>query len=291
MMKGGMDGWGKDCWGNGCGGAGPYGGGPGDPCSGGMVATGVDPFAGGLCGGGKGPDAWGGGNCSDPWGGGKGGAFDWGCSMGKGGGGKDAWGMPPSWASMGCKGGFDGGWGACGKKGGKGCLPKPQPKPLAAPPVATSPKVFVGALPLHGAEESIRQYFEQFGEIQELKMLYHENGVSKGFCFVTYTDVACAQKVFDNYAANAIDGKWVDCRPAQSGESKGGGGFGKGGDGFFNYGAPPAGGAAAGGKPGDWTCPACGDLVFARRSACNMCGFDRTQAGGMVGFGSNGKGW
>lgn len=190
-----------------------------------MAAPGPD-----LWGGGKGPDAWGGGQCSDGWGGGKGaggccggkgGACDWGWGMGKGGGGKD-WGMPPS-------------WGACGKgmKGGKGgCKAPKQPQaPLSAPPVATSAKVFVGALPSQVTEESVRQYFQEFGEIRELKMMCHENGVSKGFCFVTYTDMAFAQKVLDNYGTNSIDGKWVDCRPAQSGDSGGGGGGGGGGTG------------------------------------------------------------
>merc|ERR1712013_911467 len=26
------------------------------------------------------------------------------------------------------------------------------------------------------------------------------------------------------------------------------------------------------GKPGDWICPSCGDLVFAKKSVCSMCG-------------------
>lgn len=30
--------------------------------------------------------------------------------------------------------------------------------------------------------------------------------------------------------------------------------------------------APQGGKPGDWICPNCGDLVFASRNACKMCG-------------------
>merc|ERR1712039_213033 len=26
------------------------------------------------------------------------------------------------------------------------------------------------------------------------------------------------------------------------------------------------------GKPGDWICPSCGDLVFASKNTCKMCG-------------------
>merc|ERR1712194_233094 len=32
-------------------------------------------------------------------------------------------------------------------------------------------------------------------------------------------------------------------------------------------------------KPGDWSCPTCGDLVFASKSACKMCGTTKQQAG------------
>jgi len=38
-------------------------------------------------------------------------------------------------------------------------------------------------------------------------------------------------------------------------------------------------------RPGDWTCPACGDLVFASRSACKMCGTIKPAERGMGGMG------
>merc|ERR1712216_177769 len=31
------------------------------------------------------------------------------------------------------------------------------------------------------------------------------------------------------------------------------------------------GGATDGGRPGDWKCPQCGDLQFAKNSTCRMC--------------------
>merc|ERR1712151_548654 len=67
-------------------------------------------------------------------------------------------------------------------------------------------------------------------------------------------------------------------------------GKGKGGKPDINHilsqlpgkgGKPPT---PPGGKPGDWSCPNCGDLVFASKHACKMCG---TPKPSMCG----GKGW
>merc|ERR1719401_1973555 len=82
-------------------------------------------------------------------------------------------------------------------------------------------------------------------------MMYTDAGESRGYCFVTFQSLEDAQKVYDNYDSNEIDGKWVDCKPSQV--------------------------SSTSAKPGDWYCPMCGDLVFAWRESCNMCGF----SGGM----------
>jgi len=150
------------------------------------------------------------------------------------------WGMMMPWGmSPGGKGGKDGGKGG-GKGGGR------------APPGGK--KVFVGGLPKVPSEDSIREYFSTFGEIEELKLMYNDSGESKGYCFITFDSPAAARQVFDNYDQNMVDGKWVDCKPADGSKE-------------------------SAQKPGDWYCPMCGDLVFARRNSCNMCGF----GGGMPG--------
>lgn len=41
-------------------------------------------------------------------------------------------------------------------------------------------------------------------------------------------------------------------------------------------------GAAMGGRPGDWTCPKCFDLQFARNSKCRKCDSDRPAGGGII---------
>lgn len=45
-------------------------------------------------------------------------------------------------------------------------------------------------------------------------------------------------------------------------------------------------------KPGDWICPGCGDLVFARKSSCSMCGTSQSadDMGGLGGMGGCGGG-
>merc|ERR1739845_274504 len=111
-------------------------------------------------------------------------------------------------------------------------------------PGKVSNTVFVGALPKDPNEASIRAYFEQFGEIAEIKMMEYDSGTSKGFCFITFAAQESAEAVFANYENNIVEDKWVDCKPADGG--------------------------TVGPKPGDWTCPMCGDLVFAKRNACNM---------------------
>ena len=95
--------------------------------------------------------------------------------------------------------------------------------------------------------QDILHYFSQFGPVTDVKMMHNADGTSKGDCFVTFESAESAQAVYANYDHNMIDGKWVDCKPSDGGGTK------------------P--------KPGDWWCPMCGDLVFASRSVCNMCGY------------------
>merc|ERR1712107_816813 len=58
------------------------------------------------------------------------------------------------------------------------------------------------------------------------------------------------------------------CR--KCGEPRPGGGGGKDFGGFGGFGGKGGGGKMS--KPGDWNCPACGDLQFARNSECRKCG-------------------
>jgi uncharacterized OB-fold protein len=114
-------------------------------------------------------------------------------------------------------------------------------------------KMFVGGLPKVCTEDMIRESLELFGPILEARIMFNEVGESKGYAFVTFAQLEDAKKVYANYDNNMIAGKWVDCKPISLSSAAG-------------TGLPPV------PKSGDWICPACGDLVFAWRDACNMCG-------------------
>lgn len=109
-------------------------------------------------------------------------------------------------------------------------------------------KVFVGGLPKEPDQMAIIEYFSQFGKVTDIKMMCKEDGTSRGYCFISFDSITAAKTVvLDNYDHNMIDGKWVDCKPADGDNAV---------------------------KPGDWWCPMCGNLIFASKSSCNTCGFD-----------------
>lgn len=261
LGKGWGDGWGANCgggWGVGCGGC--CGGGWGDGGSVWGPAAGCG-YGGGWDGSwGKGCDPWGGGWDSGGW------ASKGGCVCGGGGGGFDVKGammkgmMMKGMMSMmmkGCKSKGKKGCGACemaGRGGKCGGFDKDSGKG------GNIKKLFVGGLPKQPNEKSIRDYFSMFGTVTEIKMLLDDQGFSKGYCFVSFDSTDASKMVLDNYENNIIDGKWVDVKPSDPGDSA---------------------------KPGDWYCPMCGDLVFAKRNSCNMCGYSGVGMPAMMSDGAN----
>eukprot|EP00435_Cladocopium_sp_Y103_P066363 s385_g28.t1 len=172
--------------------------------------------------------------------------MDWAMSMAL------MYGPPPGWEDSwegGGKGKSNGCGNGCGYGKGKST------EPMTAP----SCKVFVGGLPKVISEASVRQSFAHFGNIIEVKMMLGAMGESKGYCFITFSNIQEANAVLANYDYNTVEGKWVDCKPASQG-----------------MGGP---------KAGDWTCPSCGDNVFAWRTECNRCGTPRVgqMTGGATG--------
>ena len=76
-------------------------------------------------------------------------------------------------------------------------------------------KVFVGGLPSDINEESFRNFFEQFGEVEDsVVMLDRDTGRPRGFGFITFIDEESTEKVLENYEKNYINGKWIDCKKA-----------------------------------------------------------------------------
>lgn len=118
-----------------------------------------------------------------------------------------------------------------GKKGDKG--DKGERRDPNAPRDPDPKQVFVanvGDL----AEEEIRGYFEEVGEVDRLKVLRNPDGGSKGVCFVTFATVDQAQKALGLHGSQ-LEGRSLVVRLAHGGNKgleKGGvkGGFFAGGD-------------------------------------------------------------
>ncbi|CAI9302182.1 unnamed protein product [Lactuca saligna] len=84
----------------------------------------------------------------------------------------------------------------------------------------TFTKVFVGGLAWETQSETMRQYFEQFGEILEAVVITDKNtGRSKGYGFVTFRDPESASKACVD-PAPVIDGRRANCNLASLGRPR-----------------------------------------------------------------------
>ncbi len=71
-----------------------------------------------------------------------------------------------------------------------------------------SVKLFVGSLPFSTTDQSLRELFEQFGEVSDAKIIEdRETGRSRGFGFVEFASAEAA-----NAAIEALDGSSFDGR-------------------------------------------------------------------------------
>ncbi|KAI3783781.1 hypothetical protein L1987_42867 [Smallanthus sonchifolius] len=81
-------------------------------------------------------------------------------------------------------------------------------------------KVFVGGLAWETQSETMRRYFEQFGEILEAVVITDKNtGRSKGYGFVTFRDPESAAKACVD-PAPVIDGRRANCNLASLGRPR-----------------------------------------------------------------------
>ncbi|KAK7389742.1 hypothetical protein VNO78_25033 [Psophocarpus tetragonolobus] len=81
----------------------------------------------------------------------------------------------------------------------------------------TFTKIFVGGLAWETQRDTMRRYFEQFGEILEAVIITDKNtGRSKGYGFVTFKDPEAAMKACEN-PSPIIDGRRANCNIASIG--------------------------------------------------------------------------
>lgn len=84
----------------------------------------------------------------------------------------------------------------------------------------TYTKVFVGGLAWETQSETMRRYFEQFGEILEAVVITDKNtGRSKGYGFVTFRDPESARRACLD-PAPIIDGRRANCNLASLGRPR-----------------------------------------------------------------------
>lgn len=71
-------------------------------------------------------------------------------------------------------------------------------------------------LPWKSTEESIKQYFEQFGEVVMVQLKKDKNGSFKGFGFIRFATYASQMRALAQ--RHNVDGRWVDVRIPNSKE-------------------------------------------------------------------------
>ncbi|CAD7964300.1 unnamed protein product [Amoebophrya sp. A25] len=70
--------------------------------------------------------------------------------------------------------------------------------------------IFVGGLPPTCHAEKFRSYFEKWGRV-----LRADLREGKGYGFITFESMEVLNMVIANREQHAIDGKWIDCKPAE----------------------------------------------------------------------------
>ena len=83
-------------------------------------------------------------------------------------------------------------------------------------------KIFVGGLSWETTQESLKAYFETFGEVKNATLKTDSNtGKPRGFGFVTFTDASSVSQVM-NAPEHMLDNTKIDPKPAKSKELQGG---------------------------------------------------------------------
>ncbi|MAO84120.1 MAG: RNA-binding protein [Myxococcota bacterium] len=101
-----------------------------------------------------------------------------------------------------------------------------------------SSKLFVGGLAWATRDDSLKQHFEQFGEVTDAKVITErDTGRSRGFGFVTYAEESSAVEARDALNGTELDGRTIRVDTATERPARGGGGGGgRGGRGGFGGG-------------------------------------------------------
>lgn len=91
--------------------------------------------------------------------------------------------------------------------------------------------IFVGNLDFGTTEESVRELFESFGEVEQVNLVRDKfTGQPRGFAFVEMTDSGQAERAIAELNGAMLGGRAInvnEARPKPSGGRPGGSGFGR----------------------------------------------------------------
>lgn len=100
----------------------------------------------------------------------------------------------------------------------KKAVPKEETPAAATPSDAGAQKtrkIFVGGLAPTVDDTVLRQYFEQFGAVEDSVVMYdHDNKRPRGFGFITFAEEDSVDKVFAQGAMQNIHDKQIEIKPA-----------------------------------------------------------------------------
>lgn len=114
-----------------------------------------------------------------------------------------------------------------------------------------STKLFIGGLAWHTDDTTLRQKFEEFGQVEEAVVVKdRDTGRSRGFGFVRFAQESEADNAMQNMNNVEFDGRTIRVDKASDRSGGGGGGRGGGGYGGGRGGYGGGGGGYGGGRGG-----------------------------------------
>jgi len=75
--------------------------------------------------------------------------------------------------------------------------------------VPITERIFVGGLSPHMKQDEVSSFYAQYGAIRDIVMKCDSDGVSRGFCYITYKHVESAKKALEQAGGNGMG----TCRP------------------------------------------------------------------------------
>ena len=84
-------------------------------------------------------------------------------------------------------------------------------------------KIYVGNLSYNTTEDELRDFFTQFGSIQDIKLIIDfATGRSKGFCFITYETTQDCESAIEKSNGFELDGRKLKVNIARDDNRTGG---------------------------------------------------------------------